>query len=150
MCSTRSGCSTSGPSGWPTWCWAGPGEFRLERLQAVLERVHGLGPDHVLVTGDLTTTALPEEFRLAREALGMLGLEPARITVIPGNHDRYTTGSMRHRQFEDWFGGFAPPGEYPWLREIGPDTAILGLDATRSHLTATGWLPPRSSRGPGH
>ena len=76
------------------------------------------------------------------EALGILGLEAAHMTVIPGNHDRYTTGSMRHRQFEDWFGGFATAGEYPWLREIGPGTAILGLDACRSHLTATGWLPP--------
>jgi 3',5'-cyclic AMP phosphodiesterase CpdA len=116
--------------------------FRLERLQAVLERVRGLAPDHVLVTGDLTTTALAEEFRLARGALGMLGLDAARMTVIPGNHDRYTTSAMRARQFEEWFGGFAPAGDYPWLREIGPGTAILGLDATRSHLTATGWLPP--------
>ena len=49
--------------------------------------------------------------------------------MIPGNHDRYTTGSVRYRQFEEWFGVFAPPGPYPWLRPIDDETAILGLDA---------------------
>jgi 3',5'-cyclic AMP phosphodiesterase CpdA len=117
-------------------------KFRLERLHAVVERVLGLAPDHVLITGDLTTTALPDEFRTARAALADLLLDSSRVTVIPGNHDRYTTGSVRYHLFEEWFGVFAPPGPYPWLRPIGAGTAILGLDATRSHLTATGFLPP--------
>jgi 3',5'-cyclic AMP phosphodiesterase CpdA len=108
----------------------------------VVERVLGLAPDHVLITGDLTTTALPDEFRAARAALADLLLDSSRVTVIPGNHDRYTTGSVRYRQFEEWFGVFAPQGPYPWLRPIDAETAILGLDATRSHLTATGFLPP--------
>jgi 3',5'-cyclic AMP phosphodiesterase CpdA len=115
--------------------------FSLERLSAVVERVRVLAPDHVLVTGDLTTTALPEEFRQASVALGRLDLDPDRLTVIPGNHDRYTSGSVRHRHFEKWFGAFAPPGGFPWLRTIGPDTGILGLDASRAHLTATGLMP---------
>ena len=29
-------------------------------------------PDHILITGDLTTTALPAEFRAAEAALGPL------------------------------------------------------------------------------
>ena len=62
--------------------------------------------------------------------------------MIPGNHDRYTTGSVRYRQFEEWFGVFAPPGPYPWLRPLDDETAILGLDATRSHISARGCLPP--------
>ena len=116
-------------------------KFRLERLRAVVDRVLGLAPDHVLITGDLTTTALPDEFRAARSALADLLIDSTRVTVIPGNHDRYTHGSVRYRQFEEWFGVFAPPEPYPWLRPIGADTAVLGLDATRSHLTATGVLP---------
>jgi 3',5'-cyclic AMP phosphodiesterase CpdA len=116
--------------------------FRLERLHEVVARVIGLSPDHVLITGDLTTTALPDEFRDARAALAELLLDSSRVTVIPGNHDRYTTGSVRYRQFEEWFGVFAPPGPYPWLRPLDAETAILGLDATRSHLSARGFLPP--------
>lgn len=116
--------------------------FRMERLHEVVARVIGLAPDHVVITGDLTTTALDDEFREARSALADLLLDSARVTVIPGNHDRYTSGSVRYRSFEEWFGVFAPPGPYPWLRRLDATTAILGLDATRSHLSARGYLPP--------
>jgi len=116
-------------------------KFRLERLRAVVDHVKALEPDHILISGDLTTTALATEFAAARHALEDLLADPARVTVVPGNHDRYTTGSVRHRQFERWFGEFAPSTTYPWLRPLDADTSILGLDATRSHLSATGRLP---------
>src|SRR4051794_8062060 len=116
-------------------------KFRLERLREVVEQVTGVAPDHVLITGDLSTTALAREFRDARAALAPLWVDPARVTAIPGNHDRYTTGSVRYRQFEEWFGMFSPPGPYPWLRALDGETAILGLDATRSHISARGMLP---------
>ncbi len=116
-------------------------KFRLERLRAVVDRVLSLDADHILITGDLTTTALTAEFRDARSALADLLVDPARATVIPGNHDRYTTGSVRRQHFETWFGDFGPSRTYPWLRPLDDHTAILGLDATRSHISATGRLP---------
>ena len=117
--------------------------FRLERLQSVMDRVHNLKADHVLITGDLTTTALTAEFHDAKKALAAILLaDPVKATVIPGNHDRYTTGSVRTRQFEASFGQYAPSERFPWLRQIGERTAILGLDPTRSHLSARGLLPP--------
>ena len=116
--------------------------FRLERLESVVARVKGLAADHVLITGDLTTTALPAEFLDARKALADLLTDPSRATVIPGNHDRYTDGSVRTRQFEHHFGEFAPTRTFPWLRHLDPDTAILGLDPTRAHISARGLLPP--------
>lgn len=116
-------------------------KFRLERLHAVVERVRSLDPDHIVITGDLTTTALGDEFRSARSALADLLADPERVTVIPGNHDRYTAGAMRNRHFEEWFGEFAPARHYPWLRHLDGDTAIMGLDATRSHIAPTGRLP---------
>ncbi len=116
--------------------------FRLERLEEVVNRVLELAPDHVLITGDLTTTALPGEFLAARKALDPLLTDPDRATVIPGNHDRYTSQAVRYKTFEGAFGSFAPLKPYPWLRALDKDTAILGLDATRSHLTARGYLRP--------
>lgn len=115
--------------------------FRLERLESVIEHASALKADHILITGDLTTTALPGEFRSAREALAPLLKDPHRATVLPGNHDRYTSGSVRYRAFEAAFGEFAPQAEYPWIRPIGESTAILGLDATRSHISAKGKIP---------
>ncbi|MBV8126334.1 MAG: hypothetical protein JO114_01565 [Planctomycetaceae bacterium] len=44
-------------------------KFRLERVEEVVERVLSLHPDHILITGDLTTTALPTEFRAALREL---------------------------------------------------------------------------------
>ena len=115
--------------------------FRLDRLAAVVARVRGLAADHVLITGDLTTTALKAEFRDARSALAEILTDPAKATIIPGNHDRYTTGSVRTRQYEANFGEFAPSANFPWLRYLDDQTAILGLDPTRSHLSARGLLP---------
>ena len=115
--------------------------FRLERLDSVIAHAAGLKPDHVLITGDLTTTALPGEFRTAREALAPLLADPSRATVLPGNHDRYTRGSVRSRAFEASFGEFAPESVYPWIRRLDGETGILGLDPTRSHLSAKGLLP---------
>ncbi len=115
--------------------------FRLERLQSVVDRVKNLDADHILITGDLTTTALPAEFRAARQELSDLLTDTERVTVIPGNHDRYTSGSVRSREYETHFGAFAPAHDFPWLRMISADTAILGLDPTRSHLSARGLLP---------
>jgi 3',5'-cyclic AMP phosphodiesterase CpdA len=116
--------------------------FRLERLDSVVARVREIAADHLLITGDLTTTALPAEFQDARDALADLLVDPSRVTVIPGNHDRYTDGSVRYRQFEKYFGMFAPSEVFPWLRRLDPDTSILGLDPTRAHISARGFLPP--------
>jgi 3',5'-cyclic AMP phosphodiesterase CpdA len=115
--------------------------FRLERLDAVVARVLELAPDHVLITGDLTTTALPAEFRDARRELAPLLADPARVTVVPGNHDRYTGRAWRDRRFEHTFGAFMPATAFPWLRRIDDETGILGLDPTRFHVTASGLLP---------
>src|SRR5204863_4550509 len=115
--------------------------FRLEGVPRLVEQVRRLDPDHILITGDLTTTALPNEFRAARAALADWLDDPERVTIVPGNHDRYTMWAHRSRRFERYFGAFAPRRAYPWLRRIDPHTAILGLDPTRAGISARGKLP---------
>ncbi len=115
--------------------------FRLAGVPRLVERVNRLEPDHILITGDITTTALPDEFRAARRALAPWLSDPSRVTIIPGNHDRYTWWAHRSRRFEAFLGEFAPRREYPWLRPLDPITAILGLDPTRAAVTARGKLP---------
>ena len=106
-------------------------KFRMEIMPGVLERVREVKPDHILITGDLTTTSLEEEFRAAHRALSTLACNPSSLTIIPGNHDRYTRGATRGRLFEKYFGEYSPAGGYPWLKWLACDTAILGLDACR-------------------
>src|SRR5690606_414235 len=57
-------------------------------LDALIEDLQAVAPDHTVITGDITNISLPEEFTLAGEWLHTLG-EPHRVSVIPGNHDAY-------------------------------------------------------------
>ncbi|MFO0956295.1 MAG: metallophosphoesterase [Isosphaeraceae bacterium] len=117
--------------------------FDLLRLDEVIARAADLRPDHVLITGDLTTMAMSSEFREARRRLAPLLGDPSRATVLPGNHDRTTGYSAYSRRFERFFGAFQPAPDFPWLRWLDDDTAILGLDPTRPRVTAKGKIPDR-------
>jgi 3',5'-cyclic AMP phosphodiesterase CpdA len=115
--------------------------FQLGRMKAVVERILELDADHILITGDVTTTALPSEFREAKRLLAPLLTDPERVSIVPGNHDRTTTRSFTSRRFEATFGAYMPSLEFPWLRWLDDSTAILGLDPTRPHHAALGKLP---------
>lgn len=97
--------------------------------------------DHVIVTGDLTNLALDSEFKRAREVLEMIG-PPSFVTVIPGNHDLYTRGALRHHRFEKWFSPYLVDDadthhtaitngrmHYPFVRAIAPHVRIYGLSS---------------------
>lgn len=53
-------------------------------VNAMIPLVHSLEPDVVVVSGDLTQRARPDEFRAARRFLDQL---PGPQIVVPGNHD---------------------------------------------------------------
>jgi 3',5'-cyclic AMP phosphodiesterase CpdA len=90
---------------------------RSEYVRAVAREIGRLDVDHVVVTGDLTNLALESEFELARDLFERdLGLDPSRVTVVPGNHDLYTRGSLTSRRFEQFFGA--------WLQSDLPELAI--------------------------
>ena len=126
---------------------AGPGSSGWSGSRTVVDRVLGLAPDHVLITGDLTTTALPGEF--ARRPRG--ARRPPDRPGAGHGRSRATTTATRParcvtRQFEAAFGDFAAGRAVPLAPPIDDETAILGLDATRSHLSATGHASRRAAR----
>ena len=90
---------------------------RSEYVRAIAREIARLDVDHVVVTGDLTNLALESEYELARELFeNELGLDPSRITIVPGNHDMYTRGAMTSRRFERYFG--------LWLESDLPELAV--------------------------
>ncbi len=99
-----------------------------------------LEPDLVILTGDLTAQALPEEFAMAREDLAPV-LERFPTVIVPGNHDVYTRGAQRDDRIAQFFG--------PWLHRAGPigrmdieHVTVLTLDPNRpTFLDATGEVP---------
>jgi Icc protein len=49
----------------------------------------GRNARHILLTGDLTEDGIPAQYELLAEVLDESGIDPSRITLVPGNHDRY-------------------------------------------------------------
>ncbi len=89
---------------------------RAGYVAAIAREIARLGVEHVVVTGDMTNLALEAEYELARDLLEReLGLDPSQVTVVPGNHDVYTRGSLVSRRFEHYFA--------PWLRSDLPELA---------------------------
>jgi 3',5'-cyclic AMP phosphodiesterase CpdA len=104
--------------------------YRMSSMPDLLDRIREVDPDHLLVTGDLTATALEEEFAAVREDLDRLDFDASRLTVIPGNHDRYVREEPGRRLFETYFGDLAVAPEFPWLKSLPDDCALLALDPT--------------------
>jgi 3',5'-cyclic AMP phosphodiesterase CpdA len=111
-----------------------------ERLLAPLAAfAHGLEPDVVVVSGDLTQRARARQFRAAREFLDRL---PAPQIVVPGNHDvplHDLVGRFLdpRRKFRRYIGDdFAP--EY-----VDEEIAVLGIDTSRSLTFKNGRINER-------
>jgi len=107
----------------------------------------------VVITGDVTNLALETEFELVRRYLeDDLGLTPDRVSLVPGNHDVYTSGSHRARRFQCYLGEYITTdlpdatsvpdvGRFPYVRLRGP-VAFIGLSSAvpRPVLVASGHL----------
>ncbi|HSG96262.1 MAG TPA: metallophosphoesterase, partial [Afifellaceae bacterium] len=132
--------------GYANWRFNRAREMTAQSLDRLLADMRAHDPDHIVVTGDLANIALYEEFEAARRWLDMLG-PPARVTVIPGNHDAYVPGAHRHyrRLWAPWMSGDdAGPGEdahFPFLRRRN-SVAMIGVSSaiTSRPFMATGRL----------
>jgi 3',5'-cyclic AMP phosphodiesterase CpdA len=128
---------------------------RSAYVRAIAREITRQAVDHVVITGDLTNLALESEFELAREVIrDDLGLDAARVSIIPGNHDVYTGGSQRKLRFATYFADYlasdlpllgvsVPAGRFPFVKLRGP-VAIIGLSSavTRLPFVAAGRLGP--------
>ncbi|HEX2024139.1 MAG TPA: metallophosphoesterase [Acidimicrobiales bacterium] len=75
-------------------------------LKAAVDEVLELGPDLVVIGGDLTAEGYPPEFETARRYLEPLFERGLDVLVVPGNHDSKNVGYLH---FSDAFG----PGDVP-------------------------------------
>lgn len=106
-------------------------------LDLIVADMKARKPDHIAVTGDLINLGLPAEYEAAKVWLHDLGT-PQHVTVVPGNHDIYTTlrndpGVARWADYmraDDWGAPFSvrPPAVFPFVRRIGP-VALVGVNS---------------------
>lgn len=113
---------------WISWRMRRSFDHRPEVLDALVEDLDALEPDHVAVTGDLTNAALESEFVDALPWLEALG-GPARVSLVPGNHDAYVP-VPRERSWDLWAAYLRSDRDlevaFPSLRVRGP-VAVVGL-----------------------
>lgn len=117
--------------------------------ERLVEDVEAVAPDHVAITGDLTNLAFDSEFAKAAELLAPLGGFDD-VSVVPGNHDIYTAGSLKTRRFEHHFGHLMWPSaaatsSYPWAKPVGEHLMLIGLRSAHpvAPLFAHGWVDPQ-------
>ena len=97
-------------------------------IEPIVECVHALEPDLVVVSGDLTQRARGAEFRSARAFLDQL---PQPQLVVTGNHDipfydvvsRFGAALTRYKQY-------ITPELSPWFRD--DEIAVAGVSTARS------------------
>ncbi len=107
------------------------------QIEQALDDAHALSVDQIVVTGDLTALGHDDEFYAVAEILSPL-IEAGKVTIIPGNHDRYLR-SINSVGFERIFSSvlkselpeYAVLGGYPFVHFVGERLALVGIDSTQ-------------------
>ena len=103
-------------------------EFPLKRAKLLVEIIQKMEWDHLVISGDITQLSLEKEFSLAREILDPLLIKSERVTVIPGNHDRYINQHDGTDLFTKYFGEFFGKNEIH-VSEINQKWVLVGWDS---------------------
>ncbi len=75
-------------------------DARLRKLERALALAKASAAEHVVVSGDLTEMGTDAQFEAFAEVLDSSGIAPESVTLVPGNHDAYTTGDAWTRALE--------------------------------------------------
>lgn len=78
-------------------------DFLPERLAPLPSLFRELGINHVIISGDVSTTSHKKEFEEAAKFVEKI--EGMEVFTIPGNHDHYTRSSYRKKTFYNYFPG---------------------------------------------
>jgi hypothetical protein len=66
-------------------------EGRRKKLARSLAAARRLRANHVVLSGDLTEIGSPGEYETLAEILHDSGIAPEQMTLVPGNHDMYSS-----------------------------------------------------------
>lgn len=123
--------------------------LRARKLTRALAAAKASGADHVVITGDLTEIGEAAEFAHFAHVLDEARMPIDSVTLVPGNHDAYTSGSAWRRALEGPLARYAAasaaaPGK---LVERG-DLALLPIDTScfQSIGRSGGLFSPEAAR----
>ena len=84
-------------------CFLRKKEFRPARLLEIPSLLKEEKVQHLIVTGDLSTTSHPKEFIQAQNFLSKISERGICVHTLPGNHDHYTRHSFKNGLFYKYF-----------------------------------------------
>jgi 3',5'-cyclic-AMP phosphodiesterase len=82
-------------------------EGRTRKLKRALAVARQSNADHFVISGDLTEVGAPDQFAAFAETLHGSEIHPERITLVPGNHDAYTSPDAWKQALEGPLRSFA-------------------------------------------
>ncbi len=126
----------------------------IKSFKILVRTILDEGCDHLVITGDIVSTADPDDYYLARKILSTYGLMDSRkLTIVPGNHDVFggphravdVLSFPRHirsidyqrrlalfeEAFAETFSGITRMDSenlFPFVKEVGP-YAVIGLNS---------------------
>ncbi len=106
--------------------------FNHRVLEPLIDRVAALKPEMVLLSGDVTTTSLEDEFHDVARYLEPLSKKLPTV-IVPGNHDKYTFRSARKRRMDSHMGEILPE-TFPHIKRLSDRWQLLGLDSAEPQL----------------
>lgn len=113
----------------------GSQHFVAHLMEQVINEINEIGPDLVVVTGDIADQGFRQEFRTARAFIDRL--ECADVLVVPGNHDARNVGYVH---FEDFFGSrFRSVSKGPF-HIVCIDSSEPDLDEGKVGREIYGWI----------
>jgi len=106
--------------------------FNHRVLGPLIDRVEALGFDSLLLSGDVTTTSLEDEFHDVAAYLQPLSQKLPTV-IVPGNHDKYTFRSVRKNRMSVHMKGLLPE-VFPDVRKLKKHWRLLCLDSAQPQL----------------
>lgn len=102
---------------------ASPATRRL-RVRRLLDRALRAHADHLVVTGDLTEDGTPAQFECLARVLAESGWPPSRVTLVPGNHDLYSSPDAWRDALSGPLARYAPTSQEGAVVSL-PDACVL-------------------------
>jgi 3',5'-cyclic-AMP phosphodiesterase len=117
-----------------------PATRRL-RVRRLLDRALRSHADHLVITGDLTEDGTAAQFESLAWVLAESGWPPARVTLVPGNHDLYSHPGAWQEALLGPLARYAPTSREGAVVEL-PDATIIPLSTAfhQPFLRAAGAL----------
>jgi 3',5'-cyclic AMP phosphodiesterase CpdA len=116
---------------------------RQAKLKRSLETARRVGAQHFVLSGDLTEIGAPGEYETLAEVLHDSGIAPDRMTLVPGNHDMYSSADAWRWALAGPLAAYARTS----AREPGPGKIVEVPGATLLPLDATFHQPVTRSAG---